>query len=383
MPTYFVYRSPYDSLLGKHVWRADHGTIVDWFRRSWDCGGTSADEDEQDLRAVAWLRDELGTCPYGLSSIFTAAGRERLPPPSSEEELFASLREHLYVEGDKQSRLLCQPAAFQVYTDDDNLDVAYYFFDQTFLAEHSSLTAFLLRSNWRLPTEHGSGSFEHAFSIRPLDTGVDGEGGTFLVVTRECDKLEFETLAERPPVFLPGVRLPRLTSFLRASRPTEDWPPELVLLWSQLPEPGELSDDDLRDSLNRVCMFGGQVYAYVDEVRQLPKGHARRYLWGSCGTRSSCRTGGCAAWARRSTWPSSAGASRTLRSGPRAATSITSGTCSTTCGPPATQTRRRACCGSRPAGTCFRPIAGREEGSRERLTPSTAASLPGRTPGAC
>jgi hypothetical protein len=279
MPAFFAYRSPYDSLLGKHVCRLEADTVLGWFQQAWGCAGTSEDEDEQYLRAESWLRDALGTSPYGLSSIFTAARRDRLAWPRSEAELFELLREHLYVEGDKDHQLLCQPGALQVYTDDDNLDVAYYFCDQAFLEQHGPRAAFLLHEPWRLPAGHGLGGFENRFPARTVDTGSGGEGETFLVATRECGKCEFETLAHRPPVVLPGVLLPELTGFLRANRPGDDWPEELVLLWSQVPDRGEPSDDDLRDALDRVTVFSGRVFAYLDEVRHLPRRAAREHLW--------------------------------------------------------------------------------------------------------
>src|SRR5262245_6940200 len=101
MAAYFVYRSPYDALLGKHVCRLPDETVLAWFQRNWACAGTSEDEDEQHMRASAWLRDELETNAYGLFSIFAAAARATLPCPRSEPELFDLLREHLHVEGDK------------------------------------------------------------------------------------------------------------------------------------------------------------------------------------------------------------------------------------------------------------------------------------------
>jgi hypothetical protein len=206
MPAFFAYRSP------------------------WGCAGTSADEDEQHRRAEAQLRDELGCHPYGLSSLFTVAAREGLLPPRSEADLFALLYEYLYVEGDKREHLLCRPGAIQVRTDDDNLNVAYFFCDDGFLREHGHLAAFLLHEPWRLPAACGPGSFPDWRPVRPVDTGRVGEGGTYLAVTKECGKGEFATLAEQP-----GVRLSELAAFLRAMTPAE-----LVLLWLQLPD----EDDD-------------------------------------------------------------------------------------------------------------------------------------------
>src|SRR5262245_9873774 len=100
MPAWFVYRSPYDSPLGKHVRRLPDDSLLAWFRRLWGCAGSGADEDEQHAQACDAIAADLGTDPYGLASIFTAAVQHKLPPPDTEEELFGLLRDHLYVEGD-------------------------------------------------------------------------------------------------------------------------------------------------------------------------------------------------------------------------------------------------------------------------------------------
>src|SRR5262249_51976642 len=151
-------------------------------------------------------------------------------------------------------------------TDDDNLDVAYYFFDDTYLKKHGRLAAFLLHPHWRLPVESSLKGFDPPVPVRRLKTRRTDKGGTYLVVTEECGKLELAELGKRPPVFLPGVRLPELASFLRESRPSKDWPDALALLWAQLPDQGEISDDDLRDALDRVTWFPNTVFNSLDKA---------------------------------------------------------------------------------------------------------------------
>jgi hypothetical protein len=278
MTAYLVYRSPYDSPLGKHVARLPDDTVLAWFQRCWGCAGTSQDEDARHLRAEAWLRDELGAEVYGLSSIFTRAVVYRLPCPGSERQLFTLLRKHLYIEGDQKEQLLCKPGVIQALTNDDNLDVAYYFCDDAYLNEHARLATFLLHEPWRLPAASGTGGFRPRVGTRTIDTGVDGEDGLYLVVTEESDKCEMVRLHQNPPVFLPGVRLPQLVSWLRNTNPADDWPDVLALLWALLPEPGELSADDLRDGLGRVCWFPGSVLSAVPEARALGRAEASRFL---------------------------------------------------------------------------------------------------------
>ena len=279
MSAWFTYRSPYDALLGKHVRRLPDDSVLAWFQRNWNCAGKSEDEDEQHARAGDWLRDELETDPYGLSSIFTRAARDKIPAPTTEEELFGLLREHLYVEGDKDEQLLCRPGCIQVYTDDDNLDVAYYFCDDKYLSEYGTQAAFLLHEHWRLPTLSSPDGFVPKVPPRRLRKGGRGEGGTWLVTTSCCGKCELAELHKTPPAFLPGVRMPELPDFLRGHKAAVDWPAEFVLLRIQMPEPGEVSNDDLWDALDRIVWFPGRwVLEGLEEVQQLERAEARRLL---------------------------------------------------------------------------------------------------------
>src|SRR5262249_34346757 len=119
---YFVYRSHYEGPSGKHDRRLEGDSILRWFRAAWERAKQAEDASE-------WVGAELGCSVYGFETIFVAARERSLPPPKSDRELKTYLTEHLYVEGE----ILYKPHALQVLTDDDEIELAYYFFDDHFL----------------------------------------------------------------------------------------------------------------------------------------------------------------------------------------------------------------------------------------------------------
>jgi len=143
MSVYFVYRSHYEGPSGKHVRRLDGDSVLGCFQAVWERAKQADDPSE-------WVKSEIGTSIYGFASIFEAAREESLPPPTSDRKLQSYLEDHLYVEGE----IKYKPHALQVLTDDDEIELAYYVFDDYFLAEHPGRAAYLLHEDWLLPFTH-------------------------------------------------------------------------------------------------------------------------------------------------------------------------------------------------------------------------------------
>src|SRR5262249_38498266 len=145
---YFVYRSHYDTPSLNHVRRFEDDTVLAWFQRHWKGVADRAQAGDQ-------VRKVFGCYVYGFGSLFHAIAEHSLPPPAASTALKRVLQAHLYFEGE----LLCRPHVIQVLTDDDELQMAYYFFDDHYLAEHADRAAFLLREDWHLPADVGAGAF--------------------------------------------------------------------------------------------------------------------------------------------------------------------------------------------------------------------------------
>ena len=116
---WLVYRSHYEGGLSKRSVRLPGSSVLDWFRHAWR-ETLSLEEDAIEK----WVESECAGYIYGLSSIFTAAKENGLPPPNSWSELIAYLNEYLYVEGE----IVHDAETIRVLTNDDEVELAYFFF---------------------------------------------------------------------------------------------------------------------------------------------------------------------------------------------------------------------------------------------------------------
>ncbi|GLW08784.1 hypothetical protein Misp01_39140 [Microtetraspora sp. NBRC 13810] len=202
--THFVYRTHYEGPLGRRILRLPDATPLAWFRRAW-----SALVDTPERDADAWLREELGGRVYGLSSFVERAREHRIPAPATWQELDDVLRKHLYVE--REVRV--DEHSVRAFTDDDEVELAYFFFDDAVAAERPDRVAYLLHGTWPLPADAAE---------RP------GPGATHAVLLTFYDS---ETICWQRPLTFPGVRLPGLAAHLRETGTgMDDWPYELVVL---------------------------------------------------------------------------------------------------------------------------------------------------------
>ncbi|WP_067708622.1 hypothetical protein [Actinoplanes awajinensis] len=203
---YFVYRSHYEGPLGKLVRRLPDATVLGWFRRGWDC---------DDPRA--WIVGELGAPVYGLSSIFEAARQHQLPRPETTDQLRTLLHEHLYVEGDRDYIRLDEHS-LRVRTDDDEVELAYFFLDDVIVAGRPERLAYLVHEKWPLPDGPGGEPDAGPTTYAMFLTFYDGAS------------LEIE-----PVVVFPGIGLADLATELRRGDRAE-WPAELRVLAALTPD---------------------------------------------------------------------------------------------------------------------------------------------------
>jgi hypothetical protein len=215
---WFVYRSHYEGVLSKRVRRLKGATVLEWFQRALKKGGA----------------DEIGDV-YGFDSLF----EEEHEPPKSLAALRALLEETLYVEGD----IRLDAHTLRASTDDDEVELAYFFFDET-AAKRRDRVAYLLLEEPRLPTRVGKGRYNPPIPIKKLARQKKGSG----VGTTYVCLLTFSDSESLPGAAyaIEGVRLPELAPYLRGTTP-RDWPFELRLLRAKL------GDDDDLDAALRAC----------------------------------------------------------------------------------------------------------------------------------
>src|SRR5262249_44049131 len=150
----------------KYLKRFADDSVLDWFRNHW-AHLAHADQARHRLKAL------LGCSVYGFASLFErAAEPPSLPPPATDRQLNEYLQEHLYSEGPT----LYQPHLLTVQTDDDELELAYYFFDDHYLARHGKRAAFLLNESWELPAGEGAKGARPSERTTELKPAGRGEG---------------------------------------------------------------------------------------------------------------------------------------------------------------------------------------------------------------
>lgn len=256
---WFVYRSHYEGPLSRRVRRLSAPSLLAWFRAKIDDArtspspGTVADAD-------------LGGAVYGLESFFLAVKEHTLHTPKTNIALGKMLREHLYVEGGEENIRL-DAHSLRVFTDDDEVDLAYYFFDDEAVATNP-LLSFLLTTDPKLPDGDGDAAFEPPAPVTALAPAGTGEGATYASLFTFYDS---ESLPGRA-VMLPGVRLPDLAAHMRNVVPTAAWPVELRLLRAMV----DAGDTTIDAALGRVSAFPLPALGGDGDARTLGTGeHAK------------------------------------------------------------------------------------------------------------
>jgi len=245
MSVYFVYRSHYDNPTLNHLKKFDSPSVLGWFQKYWQEGAAHADDKD-------YLGKLLGSRVYGFYSIFEAIRDYKLSPPKSIKDLQNYLTEYLYVEGE----ILFGPHSIQVLTNDDELQLAYYFFDDNFLEANAEKARFLLHEDWKLPDNFSSDSTRLSEPCTPIHPDGGGTGTTY------CAFLSYSTGGNLEvmdgPICINRTRLPNLVSYLSKTIPGEscDWPFELRLIRSQLSEQTEQTNAfDLERSLEAASRY--------------------------------------------------------------------------------------------------------------------------------
>jgi hypothetical protein len=188
----------------------------------------------------------------GLRLLLALRGRERrvLPPPTSDRVFKSYLDDHLYVEGE----VIFEPHALQILTDDDEIELAYFFFDECYLKGNPGRAAYLLHEDWKLPTASRDGAYQPSDITKAIKPTGAGSGTTYLAFLAFYDSLNLTDLDVEGPRNIDGVRVPELCDYLREADPDQDWPFELKLLRSQVSQV-DFAGAGLKAALGRVTRF--------------------------------------------------------------------------------------------------------------------------------
>lgn len=240
---YFVCRSEYESPHGRRIIEyPDAANLVDWFRAHWitredliavEPGIASEPEFDPwdwqdqiyDLRVKAF-----GGGFYGLCEFLTPM-LDRSPPESlADVEDFVASFGGNYSEG----TITMIDGAIQAITDDDEIDIAWYLFDDRFVNQFPERVLFLLNRQLELPEQSDRESWIPSIATKTI---ADGDKATFCCFFSSQDGA---TITDIEGCYRVGTRLPDLGTWLRSQsiNPSlneyggvrTEWPPDLILL---------------------------------------------------------------------------------------------------------------------------------------------------------
>lgn len=237
---YFVLRSQYHAPLGHQLVTFKDNCLLTWFQNHWigerdgpwrSCPDlpdilparpiAEWEEEEFDLIMDQFESSIFGIQVYGFWAMWGAM-KTLSTAPQSYEELCTFLSTIGYPEGE----LSIQNHALEAITNDDEIEIAWYLFDDRFLAQHPERVRFLLTEDWQLPTSATQqGHLLPSPLSRSLASTPEGEeGATYCALLSAMDG---ETIMDITGCYrFDNQRLPTLASHL-CSHPvpmiTEEW----------------------------------------------------------------------------------------------------------------------------------------------------------------
>jgi uncharacterized protein (TIGR02996 family) len=256
MTVYFVYRSHYQNPGCKHVRTFDAETVLDWFGSIWKPIPAVNQHAKRTDPACDYAEKLIGRRVYSFGSLFTHIAERNWGPPKNGTDLYAYLEEALYV-----NEMNDGPHHVEILTDDDELEMAIYIFDDYYARKYPDRAAFLMRQEWRLPDGAGPAPFKPKTRTPKLKRRGQWEGSTYLTFLTYCDSGSLSDLKDCQDGHLriDGVRLPDLPRYLLAVTPEE------AEKWQS----GELRE--LRDALRKAADTGkGYEKGFLSEIEAYP-----------------------------------------------------------------------------------------------------------------
>lgn len=251
MAVHFVYRSAYETPLGRRIVQFPDESLRAWFHRNWvtadDLPGYTTDFSQEWLcRAADHTERMLGGSVYGFHAIW-AAMLELPQPPESEDDMVTWLDGIAYPEGQVQA----QPHMLQIPTDDDELDLAVLMFDGDYAMQHPDRASYPLWKHQALPDTiaESADTFSWDGPVNDLLPHGNSDGDVYLIFVVIHDT---SWLIDLYGAFrFRGLRLPGLVEHLQSNKPkiaeqeawfawipSGTWPHEMRLLrWAAINSP--------------------------------------------------------------------------------------------------------------------------------------------------
>ncbi len=251
MSVHLIYRTPYNEPNNKYYKRFNENSVLEWFQKLWDF------YDPDRYQFYANISEYIGLEMYGFWGLCRGEYDEKSDdyfankaPPKD----LSQVKEYLEA-GYVNEVEFVQGKAFQVLTDDDELELAYYIFDDTYALENPTNVAYLIHEGFYLPEAFSDNSLDRLLDedLRKIKAG-DSPALTFLFRTVHYggDNLTCP-IKYRELVIMEGIRLPDLYDYL-----CQNYIPELTEFRNFL-------QGSLRKSIERFTAFPKHWYHFWED----------------------------------------------------------------------------------------------------------------------
>lgn len=252
MSVYLLYREPYNRENCKYVKRFPNHDLLSWIHHLWEIVLGSEDGDELGKNVANFF----GAKMYGFW--FYDILEEKIGKPATVGDAAEIFSRVGYITDVKTN----QRNFIQMLTDDDELGLAFYLFDHTYLEEKPELAAYLSIEGFNLPTQKQPGS-----SNLP-SKGLSLFFESYLFYAAHLDEIE-------APVFIANLDLAGLPNYLATSTPLKNWRIELMILRAcSLDRKGKVHSFD--QMINELLSY---KFAFWNEFMRTYEGEERKFLW--------------------------------------------------------------------------------------------------------
>ena len=249
MATHFVYRSPY---FPNHKFYKEQGeqNILGWFQALWKL----KNEDYELYDSI--IEKKIGTRVYGIHDYLLENIYEgSVKMPNNLDELLKCLQEYSYV----NEIIMNDQHLIQIHTDDDELDLVYYIFDDVFVKQNPDKALFLCNNLKDLLTNSKNRDTKAPNPPQiPFKVKVnEGQEAIYFLFFSSWGENSIGLLSDfgNSVGYLQGVNFDNLTLFLNEWQPTKNTPEELLLIRSQVRSDSKINSlEETLVSLNEVAI---------------------------------------------------------------------------------------------------------------------------------
>lgn len=204
MSVYLVYRAPYNQENSKYVKRFSNPDLLHWIHHLWDIVFSCKNDEELTER----IAEFWGIKIYGFW--FYEIFEEKIGKPATIGKAAEVFRSKGYITDMKTN----ERNFIQMLTDDDELGLAVYLFDHTYLEEKPEFASYLANQGFDLP-------------IIKQYKQSEPKGVSLFFESRLYNAQLDDIVA---PVFIPDIYLNDLPQYLATCTPAKDWRIEMMAL---------------------------------------------------------------------------------------------------------------------------------------------------------